>query len=125
MISRAEIRRIQSLPDDAMVLMARAAELGGARALRVNGPADVAAVLAATSLPVMAINKVLRYDGIEANPNAQPVDMTAAFKLPKEPFAKATARTSLSSMRYGSFAVMPVLFRQQKPWCTFVQRFTW
>ena len=41
-----------------MVLMARAAELGGATALRVNGPADVAAVLAATSLPVMAINKV-------------------------------------------------------------------
>lgn len=43
---------------DSMVLMARAAELGGARALRVNGPADVAAVLAATALPVMAINKV-------------------------------------------------------------------
>ena len=43
---------------DSMVLMARAAELGGATALRVNGPADVAAVLAATSLPVMAINKV-------------------------------------------------------------------
>jgi len=34
------------------------------------------------SLYVMAIDKVLRYDGIEANPNAQPVDMTAAFKLP-------------------------------------------
>ncbi len=43
---------------DSMVLMARAAELGGATALRVNGPADVAAVLAATSLPVMAIHKV-------------------------------------------------------------------
>jgi N-acylglucosamine-6-phosphate 2-epimerase len=43
---------------DSMVLMARAAELGGARALRANGPADVAAILAATSLPVMAINKV-------------------------------------------------------------------
>ena len=34
------------------------------------------------SLYVMGIDKVLRYDGIEANPNAQPVDMTAAFKLP-------------------------------------------
>lgn len=34
------------------------------------------------SLYVMAIDKVLRYDGIAANPAAQPVDMTAAFKLP-------------------------------------------
>ena len=37
------------------------------------------------SLYVMAIDKVLRYDGNEANPNVQPVDITAAFKLPKEP----------------------------------------
>ena len=36
------------------------------------------------SLYVMAINKVLRFDGIENNPSVQPVDMTAAFKLPKE-----------------------------------------
>lgn len=36
------------------------------------------------SLYVMAIDKVLRYDGIEANPGVQPVDMTAAFKLPPE-----------------------------------------
>jgi glucose/arabinose dehydrogenase len=36
------------------------------------------------SLYVVAIDKVLRYDGIEANPGVQPVDMTAAFKLPKE-----------------------------------------
>ncbi|MBL8382769.1 MAG: PQQ-dependent sugar dehydrogenase [Burkholderiales bacterium] len=36
------------------------------------------------SLYVMAIDKVLRFDGIESNPGAQPVDMTAAFKLPKE-----------------------------------------
>lgn len=36
------------------------------------------------SLYVMAIDKVLRYDGIEANPGAAPVAMTAAFKLPKE-----------------------------------------
>lgn len=41
-----------------MARMARAAELGGARALRANGPADVKAILNATSLPVMAINKV-------------------------------------------------------------------
>lgn len=34
------------------------------------------------SLYVMAIDKVLRFDGIEANPAAPSVDMTAAFKLP-------------------------------------------
>ena len=37
------------------------------------------------SLYVMAIDKVLRYDGVEKNPNVQPVDMTAAFKLPPKP----------------------------------------
>jgi glucose/arabinose dehydrogenase len=36
------------------------------------------------SLYVMAIDKVLRFDGIEANPGVAPVDMTAAFKLPRE-----------------------------------------
>ena len=36
------------------------------------------------SLYVMAIDKVLRFDGIERNPGVQPVDLTAAFKLPKE-----------------------------------------
>lgn len=36
------------------------------------------------SLYVMAIDKVLRYDDIEKNPGAQPVDLTAAFKLPPE-----------------------------------------
>jgi len=34
------------------------------------------------SLYVMAIDKVLRYDGIEDNPDVQPVDLTAAFNLP-------------------------------------------
>lgn len=47
---------------ETMAMMARAAELGGARALRVNGPEDVAAVLDATSLPVMAIYKVEHAD---------------------------------------------------------------
>lgn len=46
---------------DTMALMARAAELGGARGLRVNGPDDVRAVMQVTSLPVLAINKV-EYD---------------------------------------------------------------
>lgn len=43
-----------------------------------------AVVIHKGSLYVMAIDKALRYDGIEANPGVQPVDMTAAFKLPKE-----------------------------------------
>jgi glucose/arabinose dehydrogenase len=33
-------------------------------------------------LYVMAVDKVLRFDGIEKNPGVAPVDMTAAFKLP-------------------------------------------
>lgn len=36
------------------------------------------------SLYVMAIDKVLRFDGIEKNPGVAPVDMTAVFKLPPE-----------------------------------------
>lgn len=36
------------------------------------------------NLYVMSVDKVLRYDGIEANPNVQPVDMTSVFQLPKE-----------------------------------------
>ena len=36
------------------------------------------------SLIVMAIDKVLRFDGIGHNPNVAPADMTAAFNLPKE-----------------------------------------
>ncbi len=34
------------------------------------------------TLYVMAIDKFLRYDGIEKNPNVQPVDITAKFNLP-------------------------------------------
>ena len=36
------------------------------------------------ALYVVAIDKVLRFDGIEKNPAVQPVDMTAAFNLPPE-----------------------------------------
>lgn len=36
------------------------------------------------SLYVMAINKVLRFDGIEKNPTVAAVDMTEKFKLPPE-----------------------------------------
>lgn len=42
---------------ESMALMAQAAELGGAVALRINGPVDVAAVRKATSLPIMGIFK--------------------------------------------------------------------
>jgi glucose/arabinose dehydrogenase len=45
-------------------------------------PAGVA--FANGSLYVMAINRVLRYDGIESNPNVQPVDLTDKFQLPPE-----------------------------------------
>ena len=34
------------------------------------------------ALYVAAIDKVWRYDGVEANPDAKPVDLSAAFKLP-------------------------------------------
>ena len=36
------------------------------------------------SLYVMSINKVLRFDGIEKNPNVNPVDLTSRFNLPPE-----------------------------------------
>ena len=62
-------------------------EGGGKRSVRVvvdklTQPAGVA--YHKGSLYVMAIDKVLRYDGIAKNPNAQPVDLTAKFDLPKE-----------------------------------------
>jgi len=60
---------------------------GGKRSVRVvvdklTQPSGVA--VKGGSLYVMAIDKVLRYDGIENNPNVQPVDLTAKFNLPPE-----------------------------------------
>jgi glucose/arabinose dehydrogenase len=49
---------------------------------KLTQPAGVA--MRGDSLYVFAIDKVLRYDGIEKNPAAQPVDMTGAFQLPPE-----------------------------------------
>ena len=46
---------------------------------KLNQPA---ATLHQGSLYVMAVDKVLRFDGIESNPNVAPVDLTANFKLP-------------------------------------------
>ena len=49
---------------------------------KLNQPGGVA--LKDGSLYVIAIDKALRFDGIEKNPTVAPVDMTAVFKLPKE-----------------------------------------
>lgn len=49
---------------------------------KLNQPAGVA--MRGGSLYVFAIDKVLRFDGIEGQPAVAPVDMTAAFKLPPE-----------------------------------------
>ncbi|MCP8938271.1 N-acetylmannosamine-6-phosphate 2-epimerase [Alsobacter sp. SYSU M60028] len=46
-----------------MAAMARAAEQGGAGAIRANGPADIAAIRAVTGLPIVGILKHWR-DGI-------------------------------------------------------------
>jgi len=60
---------------------------GASRSVRVvvdklTQPSGVA--MHGGSLYVMAIDKVLRFDGIEKNPAVQPVDLTAKFNLPKE-----------------------------------------
>jgi glucose/arabinose dehydrogenase len=49
---------------------------------KLTQPAGVAVNKGA--LYVFAIDKVLRFDGIAGNPNAQPEDMTAKFNLPPE-----------------------------------------
>jgi len=54
----------QALPDeplhgsDIMARMAQAAEIGGAVGIRANGPGDVAAIRAVTSLPIIGLHKV-------------------------------------------------------------------
>jgi glucose/arabinose dehydrogenase len=60
---------------------------GGKRSVRtvadkLTQPAGVAYKDGA--LYVVAIDKVLKYDGIAGNPNAQPQDLTEKFDLPKE-----------------------------------------
>jgi glucose/arabinose dehydrogenase len=58
---------------------------GGSRSVRIvveklNQPAGVA--FAKGSLWVAAVDKMLRYDGIEDKPDVQPVDVTSNFNLP-------------------------------------------
>lgn len=55
---------------EAMALMARAAEAGGAAAIRANGPRDVAAIAAAVSLPILGINKLGDPNGVFITPDA-------------------------------------------------------
>jgi glucose/arabinose dehydrogenase len=49
---------------------------------KLTQPAGVA--FANGSLYVMAIDKLLRFDGIESNPTVAPVDLTAKFNLPAQ-----------------------------------------
>ena len=52
----------------AMVLMACAAEAGGAAAIRANGPQDVAAIRSVTSLPIIGIHKIGDPTGVSITP---------------------------------------------------------
>lgn len=51
---------------ETMALMARAAELGGARGVRVNGARDIAAVQRASTLPIIGINRIEQPDSAVA-----------------------------------------------------------
>lgn len=67
----------------AMALMAQAAELGGARALRVNGAADIEAVLHASELPVMGISKVEYSDSpVMITPTVRDAEVILALDVP-------------------------------------------
>jgi N-acylglucosamine-6-phosphate 2-epimerase len=75
----------QSIPGDPfdsaelMALMARAAELGGAAAIRANGPAHVAAIRAVTALPIIGINKLGDPSGVFITPTFESAaDVVAA-----------------------------------------------
>jgi putative N-acetylmannosamine-6-phosphate epimerase/N-acetylglucosamine kinase-like BadF-type ATPase len=52
-----------------MARMAAAAAAGGARAIRANGPADVAAIHSEVDIPVLGINKVATPDGVVITPS--------------------------------------------------------
>ncbi|RJQ91248.1 putative N-acetylmannosamine-6-phosphate 2-epimerase [Amycolatopsis panacis] len=51
-----------------MARMAAAAAAGGARAIRANGPADIAAICSEVDLPVLGINKVACPEGVFITP---------------------------------------------------------
>lgn len=59
---------------ETMAIVARAAELGGARALRVNGAADIVAIRKICDLPIMGIEKVEHPDSpVMITPNVAAV----------------------------------------------------
>jgi len=75
----------QSIPGDPfdsaelMALMARAAELGGAGAIRANGAEHVAAIRAVTALPIIGINKLGDPSGVFITPTFESaVDVVGA-----------------------------------------------
>ncbi|GAA1538801.1 putative N-acetylmannosamine-6-phosphate 2-epimerase [Kribbella lupini] len=53
---------------EAMALMARAAEAGGAAAIRANSPADIAAIRAVTGLPIIGLHKLGDPSGVFITP---------------------------------------------------------
>jgi N-acylglucosamine-6-phosphate 2-epimerase len=73
--ARALVISCQAAPDsplhgpEAMTMMARAVALGGAAAIRANGPADVRAIVAAVDLPVIGIWKTGQPDGVYITPS--------------------------------------------------------
>jgi len=63
----------------AMALMAQAAEAGGAGAIRANGPDDIAAIRAVTSLPIIGLHKLGDPAGVFITPTYESaVDLVAA-----------------------------------------------
>lgn len=54
-----------------MAAMARAAEAGGARAIRANGPEDVRAIRAATRLPIIGIHKLYDDHPVAITPSVE------------------------------------------------------
>lgn len=68
---------------ESMALMAQATELGGAAGLRVNGAADIRAVMQVTSIPVMGINKV-EYDDspVMITPTVRDAEVILEYKPP-------------------------------------------
>jgi N-acylglucosamine-6-phosphate 2-epimerase len=64
---------------NAMALMARAAVAGGAKAIRANGAADIAAIRAAVEVPILGIDKVGDPNGVFITPSAaSAVEIVAA-----------------------------------------------
>lgn len=55
----------------AMALMAKAAEAGGALAIRANGPDDIRAIRAVTAIPIIGIDKQGDPDGVYITPTVE------------------------------------------------------